>query len=113
MSDGLMSLVEENRKLHDRVRVLQAELAEQSVRLDKALEGAPYERTPTLDLKVSFTDHELLGADLLGKGRGQMLAERLAQQLVGRIQEVAYRVDGHLNLSRETTFHFRVARLGR
>lgn len=38
---SIMPLVEENRKLHDRVRVLQLMLEEQNVRVDRLVENAP------------------------------------------------------------------------
>lgn len=89
MNESIMPLVEENRALHDRVRLLEFELNQQAVRIDAMLEtGWP-----------TKSDVEWLEVDadptLRAYGRIEaleLMAKSLGEQLARRVDRLAMKV---------------------
>lgn len=75
-----MPLVDENRKLHDRVRALTQELHAQQVRWDEYLTQAPTVRNAVKYVEVTLTFDELLVIDR--REINQRLEQKLADKLV-------------------------------
>lgn len=84
---SIMPLVEENRALHDRVRVLEDQLASMNVRMDEFLSE---QRAP-----VQWVDARMNRFDLLADAHGarRNMAEALVQAMLGRIDTLAMKVE--------------------
>lgn len=85
-----MPLVEENRRLHDEVRALQRALAENSVRLDEALQSGAFQSKLVSWLGVTIDHSEMLSMER--SDTPKLLAKKLASALVGH--RFVQRVEG-------------------
>ena len=94
-SVSIMPLVEENRKLHDEVKVLKQLLADQNVRVDQWLDGTPLGKRLSR-VRVEVDAQRIL----LSNGRDyvyveamrEMVKALLTQNLVSLVQEADGRI---------------------